>query len=127
MVVYSYDGHTGRFIAGELADPDPLEPGYWIIPANATTEMPPSSEGVWWPYWSKARARWILKDEGTVEAARLMRTRRNECLYCSDWTQLPDVPLNDEQRDAWRVYRQQLRDLPNLPEWPLVKMPEKPV
>lgn len=38
---------------------------------------------------------------------------RNRELTASDWTQVPDSPLSDEKKDAWRVYRQALRDFPN--------------
>ena len=38
--------------------------------------------------------------------------RRNMLLQACDWTQLPDVPLTPEQVEAWRVYRQALRDWP---------------
>lgn len=41
-----------------------------------------------------------------------MRAIRGILLMESDWTQLPDVSLTQEQRDAWSIYRQQLRDLP---------------
>jgi hypothetical protein len=34
---------------------------------------------------------------------------RNAKLAQSDWTQLPDAPVNKE---AWATYRQALRDLP---------------
>ena len=42
-------------------------------------------------------------------ATRELRALRNELLAECDWTQVPDAPVDAE---AWRVYRQQLRDLP---------------
>ena len=42
----------------------------------------------------------------------ILRQSRNELLERSDWTQLPDSPLTDEKKDAYKVYRQALRDLP---------------
>lgn len=51
-----------------------------------------------------------------AEAARdywaELRSIRDSLLMQSDWTQLPDVSLTEEQKSAWSVYRQQLRDLP---------------
>lgn len=38
-----------------------------------------------------------------------LRVLRNEMLRDSDWTQVPDAPVDQE---AWKVYRQALRDLP---------------
>lgn len=42
-----------------------------------------------------------------------VRMVRNQKLYQSDWTQLPDSPLSPEKVDAWKVYRQILRDITN--------------
>lgn len=41
-----------------------------------------------------------------------IRARRNKLLARSDFTQLPDSPLTDEQKAQYQTYRQQLRDLP---------------
>ena len=71
-----------------------------------------------------------LKEAPTdaLEAERAIANReyRNQLLTASDWTQLPDAPVNQE---AWAVYRQALRDLtdhvnfPNLDadDWPQVE------
>ena len=42
-----------------------------------------------------------------------IRIKRNELLAQSDWTQLADAPLTAEQKNAWTVYRQALRDVPS--------------
>lgn len=42
----------------------------------------------------------------------VIRKMRNKLLIASDWTQLPDAPLTNDQKIAWQQYRQQLRDLP---------------
>jgi hypothetical protein len=46
-----------------------------------------------------------------------MATRKDLFLK-SDWTQLPDVQLTTVQVDAWKVYRQALRDITEQPNWP---------
>lgn len=46
------------------------------------------------------------------------RRRRDELLRASDWSQLPDAPLTDELRAAWRTYRLALRDVPTQPGFP---------
>jgi hypothetical protein len=38
-----------------------------------------------------------------------LRLHRDKLLAASDWTQLPDAPVDKE---AWAAYRQALRDLP---------------
>lgn len=40
------------------------------------------------------------------------RMIRNYKLLSSDWTQIPDAPITEDQKLAWKNYRQQLRDLP---------------
>ena len=41
-----------------------------------------------------------------------VRNMRGWKLASTDWTQIADAPLTDEQRVAWSAYRQDLRDLP---------------
>lgn len=41
LVIYHADSLTGEFIGSGLADPDPMEPGKWLIPARAYREKPP--------------------------------------------------------------------------------------
>ena len=41
-----------------------------------------------------------------------LRSRRNQLLASSDWTQVADVALTVEDDIKWRDYRQALRNLP---------------
>lgn len=57
-----------------------------------------------------------------------VRQRRTQLLKDSDWTQLPDVSMNNEQVDAWRSYRQQLRDVTSQLGYPwTINWPDAPV
>jgi len=74
-----------------------------------------------------------IKDEAdAAEAARdywsELRTLRDQRLTESDWTQVADAPLTEEQKVAWQSYRQALRDLPeNITDpKPLVLDPDHP-
>jgi hypothetical protein len=64
---------------------------------------------------------WV--DGRTAEEAWAdVRAQRNTLLQQSDWTQLPDVPL--ETKEAWATYRQALRDVTDQPDpfnivWPV--------
>ena len=49
------------------------------------------------------------------ELAAELRLKRNDLLMASDWTQMPDAPVDQA---AWASYRQELRDLPNNTEDP---------
>ncbi len=55
-----------------------------------------------------------------------IRIVRDRLLAECDWTQIPDVPLTEDERSAWQAYRHALRDIPqdySTPddvEWPEV-------
>jgi len=52
------------------------------------------------------------------------RQRRDRLLQASDWTQVPDAPVD---KDAWATYRQALRDITKQSGFPLeVIWPNKP-
>jgi hypothetical protein len=48
-----------------------------------------------------------------IDPWAIIRGKRNKLLSDSDWTQLADASLNSEQKQAWAVYRQALRNLPS--------------
>lgn len=52
--------------------------------------------------------KWVLN---TSKAISTNKEKRNKLLLESDWTQLADVDLTLEQKNIWKVYRQQLRDM----------------
>tara|TARA_Y100000296_G_C5058884_1_gene198729 strand:+ start:302 stop:709 length:408 start_codon:yes stop_codon:yes gene_type:complete len=43
----------------------------------------------------------------------ILRGQRKKLLEESDWTTLPDSPLNEDKKEEWKTYRQQLRDITN--------------
>lgn len=56
--------------------------------------------------------------------AENVRQQRNTLLSDSDWTQMPDAPVD---KAAWAAYRQALRDIPNQAGFPQdVTWPDKP-
>lgn len=50
-----------------------------------------------------------------AERERIARERRDALLAESDWTQLSDAPVDGQ---AWALYRQELRDLTDQPNFP---------
>lgn len=63
MIVYNYDPVTFVYLdTASEADPDPLEPGRFLIPANATTKVPP-------PITSRERQRQVFRDDAWVVEA----------------------------------------------------------
>ena len=63
-------------------------------------------------------------DASTAEGHR---TTRNKLLADSDWTQMNDSPLTNEQKTAWATYRQELRDMSDLASWPNIADDDWPV
>lgn len=56
---------------------------------------------------------WVFEADKFNAALRGERTNR---LYLSDWTQTADAPLTPEKKEEWRLYRQALRDIPEVNE-----------
>lgn len=88
-------------------------------------QTPINDKGVW-------KRSFIVVNMTAEEKAALqaqmwesIRNERDQKLQSCDWTQLGDVPLTDNQKQQWIVYRQQLRDITNqtndpaLVEWPI--------
>lgn len=58
------------------------------------------------------------------QATSAVRAQRNALLTASDWTQIPDAPVD---KVAWAAYRQALRDIPQQSGFPdSVTWPSKP-
>lgn len=59
-----------------------------------------------------------------AEQGKVVRADRNKRLADSDWTQLPDAPVDHA---AWATYRQELRDVSSQPGFPWeITWPEEP-
>lgn len=74
----------------------------------------------------------VNKTEDEVEASTILRYQfvrdeRNKKLLLSDWTQLSDAPITSEQKIAWTIYRQQLRDFPAVVDLGNIVWPQEPV
>lgn len=84
--------------------------------------------GVWTEVWTEVpkyddpveQAAWVaeydaMHQQGILEKYELYvataRTERNKKLLDTDFTQLPDAPITAACKDAFRVYRQSLRDI----------------
>ena len=63
--------------------------------------------------WDWSSRTWVYQNAVAEQQAREQRAR---LLLASDWTQLPDVPL--DTKAAWADYRQALRDVPAQPSFP---------
>lgn len=59
--------------------------------------------------WNTADFFWEVDEEKLFKE---IRAQRDYFLKLSDWSQLPDVLMDDTKKEAWRLYRQALRDVP---------------
>lgn len=65
----------------------------------------------------------ILKKEKGLSLSRI-KAWRDFFLYSSDWTMLEDAPITPEEKEQWRLYRQKVRELPDLFESKTQVLPE---
>lgn len=84
--------------------------------------LPVLKEGEWLQQWEVVSlGHRIIEGRKRLEEGQC-KAKRNELLEKSDWTQLPDVPVD---KKAWASYRQKLRDItlqagfPSSIEWPV--------
>lgn len=86
---------------------------YYDFSTGEVIQMPPKPQGFYkWDYQTHT---WIPDYDAAVADVTV---KRDALLKESDWTQLPDVPLAEDQKIAWATYRQELRDIPQQSGYP---------
>lgn len=133
--LYSYNGEEPKPLGGRLRFPD----GTTKTDESTWTQEELAECGYTGPYtapvdgvdynatekfyeWNSLTLSFDLKPhpqppEPTLEEAwERFRWERDNLLRGSDWTQIPDAPLSSDKVEEWKVYRQALRELPELPE-----------
>lgn len=93
--------------------------------AEATT--PTLVDGAWTLTWTTIDKTADEIAEWDTNLAAQHRDRRNGLLSQSDWTQMNDSPLSNEDKTAWAVYRSELRNLPDDAAWPNLSDEDWPV
>jgi len=93
-------------------EPDDARTTPWdeVTGGLITSTFPPANTGYVFDYVAQ---QWILDTTAQDSAAR---AKRNRLLTESDWTQMPDVMLDN--KTAWAVYRQELRDITTQAGYP---------
>ena len=116
MLIYNYNQNQ-VYVSTGVADESPLEPGIYLIPANATsTPVPTYSDGqqvVWnGSSWDiqivptpTEEPEYIPTVEELWEDLRIIRDQK---LFETDYLALSDATMTDDMK----TYRQTLRDLP---------------
>lgn len=65
--------------------------------------------------WEKWKA---TQPDPSETLATEVRSKRDTLLQESDWTQMIDSPLSEDEKKAWQTYRQALRDIPQQEGFP---------
>ena len=60
----------------------------------------------------------VAENKPQAEAEQLVRFLRAELLNLSDWTQMPDSPLDSAAKTSWATYRTALRDISTQSNFP---------
>lgn len=59
--------------------------------------------------WDISSSKWVWDSSLLLDDVRKVRNLK---LRQSDWTRMDDNGLDDDDRELWAIYRQELRDLP---------------
>jgi len=105
MTVYTiYEKETGEIISTVQSneEPDPRNGSFIFGEYDPNTYH--IRDGV-----PTKKAEEEIERKSVERAWVTLRRMRNEILESTDWTQVPDAPVD---RAAWAAYRQELRDLP---------------
>lgn len=106
----------------EVRNHNPQRP---IDPHNYIFGPKQQPDGVWVEDWILVDTSVEAIQANTDIQIQKVRRERDVRLGYSDWTQLPDVPI--ETRQQWAAYRQALRDVPTQTGFPWeVVWPQRP-
>jgi hypothetical protein len=113
-----YNGFTAHELPAVTNADEVLKNWYWDNGWNIRGSHPSSFH-----FWNVETKIWELNKEQLIAHYKYERDQR---LKNSDWTQLPDSPLNASKKAIWAEYRSALRnmtenqylegDLPKIPD-----------
>ena len=135
-----YDKKTGEILRSVVCDKDNIESQlqnaneFWIeglttndfdvfYVKNANLVKKPDKPNDWCVF-DCLTEKWVPNFE---LANNFAKYNRQMLLTQTDWTQLPNSPLNEQKKQEWSIYRQQLRDITSQPEYPFeIQWPKQP-
>lgn len=112
----------GVFLVVPSSKPDYDEKTQGIVEDS----MPAQIDGKWVLGWSVYNKSQSEIDRDKRSKANILRSQRNDLLAKCDWTQLSDSPLSQEKQAEWKTYRQALRDIGQMKDFPYVELPTSP-
>ncbi|MEX3929806.1 phage tail assembly chaperone [Paraburkholderia sp. BR10936] len=136
MLVYNYDPASGEYIDASEADPDPLTPGAFLIPAHATTIEPPAVRALMQAaVFDEQAQQWRIVDVSSRMADVVLREVARRLAEVgpsidrgSDRHALGIMSADElDYFNALRVYRERLRQVHQQPGFPdAVVWPQSP-
>jgi len=113
---------NGQWVFEDIPPEKPKQPyESWTYDEETNEWVPPVVKPDDNAEWDEENLEWI---PGDVVLARNARSQRDALLSQSDWTQVPDAPVDQA---AWADYRQALRDVPQQAGFPTeITWPVKP-
>ena len=99
------------------------------VPFTSADQVRAKAEDLWGKYpniWSAFVSAEDRAAKLNEQLAANNRAKRNQLLADSDWTQMNDSPLSNEDKTSWATYRQSLRDITADESWPDVTFPATP-
>jgi hypothetical protein len=141
MQVYNFDPNTFEYLGASTAFESPLEPGVYLVPANATaTPVPTFNAATQQCYWINGA--WTVSTivataptqptaaELAAAAWSTYQTQAQAALTRSDVTMLRCFESGSTPPSAWVVYRKALRAIVGAltgdPSAPLPSVPSYP-
>lgn len=104
---------------------EPTDPPTADYTQVVTEAKPRKIDGVWQQSWTIANASQDEINSRTTQEELAVKAKRNSLLQQSDWTQLPDAPVDHA---AWAQYRNELRQVKSQPGFPwTVTWPDPPI
>jgi hypothetical protein len=126
MLAYNYDPQTGEYLGAEEAEPNPLEPGEFLIPGHATKVAPPATGADEAPFFSTDENAWKVVDVGYRRVERVLDEIRQRLAAIGPlvdaYADLDALGKLDADGEVYlaglRLYRVRLRMLQTTPGFP---------
>lgn len=116
-MIYGYVNSSGILVFTTQNSPAQNIEGMTCVELDAVPGQPPFE----YAEFDYNQQKWIdsrSNEEKYNIACSEAINKRNNLLYASDWTQIPNNPLSPEKQQEWEQYRQQLRDITQQSGYP---------
>jgi len=99
----TYDGYLCKIMNVDIDLSSFSKVKYWSYDTNSWKDRVPLPTS----FYDWVETEWVLNRERLITE---IRRDRDTMLQRTDFTQLPDSPFSDEEKEKFKIYRQELRD-----------------